>query len=69
MRTLPRVALRDLLKNTDIISDKLVGEEREFAKNFVRRRVRLLIDANPSFKTPAALVTSPRSRPRASRLR
>jgi hypothetical protein len=52
MRTLPRVALRDLLKDTDIISNKLVGEEREFAKNFVRRRVRLLIDANPSFEDP-----------------
>ncbi len=53
MRTLPRVALRDLLKDTNIISNKLVGEEREFAKNFVHRRVRLLIDANPSFEDPS----------------
>ena len=52
MCTLPRAALRDLLKNTDIISDKLVGEEREFAKNFVRRRVRLLIDAEPIVQRP-----------------
>jgi hypothetical protein len=46
------VALRDLLQDRDIITASLTGEERVFAKNFVARRVRLLIDANPSFKDP-----------------
>lgn len=53
MRTLPRVALRDLLKDKSIISDSLAGEERDFVVNFVRRRVRLLIDANPTFEDAA----------------
>jgi hypothetical protein len=47
------VALRDLLKDRDIISASLGREERLFAENFVARRVRLLIDANPSFNNPA----------------
>jgi hypothetical protein len=46
------VPIRDLLKDKQIITDTLTGEERVFAKDFVLRRVRLLIDANPTFNDP-----------------
>jgi hypothetical protein len=46
------VALRDLLRDRAIITDSLAGEERVFAKNFVARRVRVFIDANPSSARP-----------------
>jgi hypothetical protein len=50
------VALRDLLKDRDIISDNITGEERTFAKNVVALRVRLFIDANPSFRSHDGLM-------------
>ncbi len=46
------MGLRDLLKDKAIIANGLTGDERDIAKNFVARRVRLLIDANPSFNHP-----------------
>ena len=46
------MGLRDLLKDKDIISRTLTGDELDIAKDFVARRVRMYVDANPTFSHP-----------------
>lgn len=46
------MSIRDLLKDPAVISGKFKGDERNFAGDFVQRRVRLFIEANPSFQHP-----------------
>jgi hypothetical protein len=46
------VPIRDLLNDKEIFTKTLAGEERIFAKDFVLRRVRLFIEANPTFSDP-----------------
>ena len=46
--------IRDLLKNRDILTRDLAGDERIVAQDFVARRVRVLIDANPRLADPKA---------------
>jgi hypothetical protein len=48
------MSIRDLLKNPAIIGDALTGDERDIAKDYVRRRVRVFIRNNATAADPAA---------------